>query len=126
MAALMSLSVILAAVGIVKPRHRFPEEREARVAAAVAAAGEEAEEFFHTLHIAPPFAAAIVSGWGRAMRRFDKYPSHLGHDPVSARNAARLQPQRPHDVMITGLVCSFMVLVLVWLVIFMSYLSHTI
>ena len=47
MAALMSLSVILAAVGIVKPRHRFPEEREARVAAAVAAAGEEADEFFH-------------------------------------------------------------------------------
>lgn len=124
MAALMSLSVILAAVGIVKPRHRFPEEREARVAAAVAAAGEEAEEFFHTLHIAPPFAAAIVSGWGRAMRRFDKYPSHLGHDPVSARNAARLQPQRPHDV--AGAVPRFMVLVLVWLVIFMSYLSHTI
>ena len=47
MAALMSLSVILAAVGIVKPRHRFPEEAGARVAAAVAAAGEEADEFFH-------------------------------------------------------------------------------
>ena len=48
MAALMSLSVILAAGGGVEPRHRLPEEREARVAAAVAAAGEEADEVFHT------------------------------------------------------------------------------
>lgn len=47
MAAFMSVSVILAAVGGVEPRHAFPEVADARVAAAVAAAGEEADEFFH-------------------------------------------------------------------------------
>ena len=46
-----------AAVGGVEPRHRFPEVADARVAAAVAAALEEADEVFHRVFL------QICRGW---------------------------------------------------------------